>query len=390
MKFKFLLFLSFIVFTNINASAQVSDVLYFGDIFFTKELSTITKKKEMTGIDKFSPEESLFGSVFLKVKMKSHTDFGNEGDDIVALLTIKAETGEQTTLTLTFDKEKEDVKSACFEIVPETLDMTNANHLKLAGFFGKLPTAVSSLVFTIGDQSNVLRPDGYVIGRIDVDLSNGIGKFQALKDEQDRLEKIAEEERLVKEAEAKRIAEERAILRKKTRDEYFNAKDVVKIAFKNTCNHQGSIRIATGNEFTNQSAGVGGQRQTDMYTCRPGDKVYNSNGKLIHTVSSSSNNKVISFCPPKTQEMINEEEFEKGYKRISIDIINSCSDTKIYYNHESGASTSKTWMGSNSRTALYMNKGDKLWIADENGNNLSVIFQPTSYSQDGMDVYLCR
>lgn len=81
---------------------------------------------------------------------------------------------------------------------------------------------------------------------------------------------------------------------------------------------------------------------------------------------------------------------KKAIKGISIDIIKSCSEIKVYYNHQSSGSTSKTWMGTNSRTALYMNKGDKLWIADENGNNLSVIFEPTSYSQDGMDVYLCR
>jgi hypothetical protein len=391
MKSRLLLFVSVMLLSGMNANAQLTDALFYGDIFFTKEVSTVVKKKEMTGIEMFSLEEGLFGRVFLKVRLKSHSAFQNQGDDLIVGLTITAETGEETTITLTFDTEQGEGKSASFEIIPESLDMKNENHLKLAGFFGKLPADVSSLIFRIGDQKGeLLREDGYVVGRIDVDLINGLGKFQSLKDEQDRLEKIAEEERLVREAEEKRLAEERDALIKKTRDAYYNAKDVVKIAFKNTCNHEGTIRIATASEFTNQRASVSGQRQTDQYSCRPGDKVYNSDGKLLHTVSSSSDNKVISFCPPRTQAMIDEDNFQEGRNYVRITVINSCSDVKVHYNHQSGGSTSKTWMGSNSRTTIQMRKDDKLWIADENGNNVSVIFEPSSYSQDGRDVYLCR
>jgi len=391
MKCKQLIFFSFIVLFNLNASAQLTAGLYYGDILFSIEASTVTKKKEMTSLEIFSPEEALFGNVFFNIRMKSHPAFSEKDDHLLATVTIAAKTGENTTFTLEIDAEKKDDKRASFEIIPETLDMENPYHLKLSGFLSKLPADTNSLIITIGHQKgDFVRTDGFVVGKIDVDLSKGLGKFQALKDEQDRLEKIAEEERLAKEAEEKRLAEERAALRKKTRDEYFNARNAVKISFRNTCGHYGSIRIVTGSEFTNQSTTVDGQSQSGQYTCRPGDKVYNSDGKLLHTVSSSSNNKVISFCPPKTQEMIDREDFDRGAKSISVSIRNSCSDTKIYYNHESGASTSKTWMGSNSSTSLSMRKGDKIWIADQNGNNVSVIFEAVSLSQYGSDVYLCR
>ncbi|MFK7786548.1 MAG: hypothetical protein AB8B56_15615 [Crocinitomicaceae bacterium] len=391
MQHRFLLFLSFITFINLSTFAQLTDALYYGEILFSNVPAEVTKKRDMTSLDVFSPEESLFGNLFLKVKMKSHSDFRDEDGKIVASLTIKSESGERTTLTLDLEKELENGKTANFEIVPNVPDMNNGNHLKLAGFLGRLSAEVHSLTFTIGNRSNeLIRPHGYIFGKINVDLTSGIGKFQALKDEQDKLDKIAEEERLAKEAEEKRLAEERALLIKKTQDEYFNAGDVVSITFRNTCDHQGTVRIITDNEFTNQRATISGQSQSGSYRCRPGDKIYDSNGTLLHTASSSSNNKSISFCPPKTQEMIDREEFDRGFKSIRVQIRNSCSDTKIYYNHQSGASTSKTSMGSHSQTSLSMRKGDKLWLADSNGNNVTMLFTPISLSQDGQDIYLCR
>lgn len=391
MKYRLLLLLSFVAFINLSAVAQLTDALYYGDILFSNVPADVAKKRDMTSLDIFSPEESLYGNLFLKIKMKGHSDFKDEDGNIIAYLTIKSESGERTTLTLKLEKELENGKTANFEIVPTAPDIKNENHLKLGGFLGKLSAEVHALTFTIGNRSNeLIRPNGYIFGKINVDLSQGIGKFQALKDEQDRLDKIAEEERLAREAEERRLAEERALLIKQTQDEYFNSRDIVNVSFRNTCNHQGTVSIITDNEFTNQRATVSGQSQSGSYRCRPGDKIYDSKGNLLHTVSSASSGKMISFCPPKTQAMIDQEDFDRGFKSIRVQVRNSCSDTKIYYNHQSGASTSKTWMGSHSQTSLSMRKGDKLWIADESGNNITMIFTPMSLSQDGQDIYLCR
>lgn len=370
-------------------NAQLTEVLYYGDIGFTTEPTTVLKKKEFTtGITVFKPSEVLYGTAFLKVKLASHTTFKSGDGAITAPLYITAENGEEVRIQLSIDESSASKKAGCFEILPKDLDMTNENHLKLAGFFGKLPTGVSSLTFKIGSRTSTIRPNGAIYGKVNVDLSEGLGAFQALKDEQARLEKIEAEKREQERIEREKQAAIEAEKRQAARDKYYASSDIVSIALQNTCARQGSISISTESSYTNSSFTVSGNNQSNFFKVRPGDKVYNEN-KLIHTVSSSSNKKVISFCPPKTEAEIREEKFQEGWLDIHITIRNSCSD-KVYYKRDQGSSYSNTYMNSNSSTSISMGKDDKIWLTTESGDNITLIWEGRSSTQDGQEVLLCK
>jgi hypothetical protein len=148
------------------------------------------------------------------------------------------------------------------------------------------------------------------------------------------------------------------------------------------------VSIETGSAYTNSSVSLNGNSQSTYSKLRPGAKIYHD-GKVIHTVSSSSNKKVISFCPPKTQAEIDEERFQEGFYDIRITIRNSCSD-KVYYKRDQGSSYSNTYMNSNSSTSITMGKEDKIWLTTESGDNITLLWEGRSTSQDGDEVLLCN
>ncbi len=58
MKAKLLFLTLLTAFTTVQVKAQLTEVLYYGDIGFTTEPTTVLKKKEFTtGINVFKPNE---------------------------------------------------------------------------------------------------------------------------------------------------------------------------------------------------------------------------------------------------------------------------------------------------------------------------------------------
>jgi len=387
MKKKILLFIVLVSFITTKTQSQIlvaaaGKLINSGDILFTNEVNTAEKKKEVASLKSFSLDQSVYGTIYLNKKINNHSAFSESGGVLSTWVYIKSKDGKQVSFKITLKPEDGEKKSYCFEIIPAKPSLDNETHRELAVFFGQFSAGVYPMTFYIGEETGIN-------GKAEVDLTKGIGSFQQLKDEQERLDKIKAEEDAKRAAEAEKKRKEEEAKRAAALKIFQSSKDAVKVAVKNKCQNPGTIYYETGDAYTSTSFTLNGGDQSNYIICRPGNKIYLGN-ELIHTVAASSNNKVIDFCPPKTDAQIKQEEFEKGMLGISFDVKNSCSQS-LYYLVEEGGSTLNTSLNGNTQTGhQFKKKGTKVWLSNDKHQKVSLIFEVTSYSQYGTMVILCK
>ncbi|CAA6825262.1 MAG: Unknown protein [uncultured Aureispira sp.] len=261
-----------------------------GSIVFTSTENTATKKKNVDNKITFTAKENIYGTIYMKQKLERlRVIIKDDKYYIRTSFLLKEDHSKKFYWSIPLPKDKTSMKSICFEVSPDKMDVKNPNHLGFLNLIETLENKKHEFLVYITERDGVR-------GKLILDLSEGKGKYQdlfeALEKERQRIAAAEEVARIAAQKERERYAAER----KKIVDAYEASTDFVYVTFINNSYVQISGAVATSNNATNSSFSISAKHSKKV-RCRPGEQLYIAN-KVVLDVTAASNGQSIDISPP--------------------------------------------------------------------------------------------